>query len=110
LHDDVTDPDTRTYTQPDVGPRECAAPSGNKRLRTHGKPKACDFEGLEQMVLKAAQTEFQVRVCTKNAFPSDDESDLWAIECWQNGCEQKGEEFPLTDVHKKLVRVVFYLW
>ncbi|KAF8498435.1 hypothetical protein JB92DRAFT_3125284 [Gautieria morchelliformis] len=55
------------------------------------------------MVLKAAQTEFQVRVCTVNAFPSDSESELWAIECWKNGCEQKGQEFALTDVHKKLI-------
>ena len=62
------------------------------------------------MVLKAAQTEFQVCVCTKNAFPSDNESELWAIECGENGCEQKGEEFTLTDVHKKLVCVVCYLW
>ena len=62
------------------------------------------------MVLKVAQMEFQVHVCTKNAFPSDNESELWAIECWQNGCEQKGEGFALTDVHKKPVCVVCYLW
>ena len=62
------------------------------------------------MVLKAAQIEFQVHVCTKNAFLSDNESELWAIEYWQNSSEQKGEEFTLTDVHKKLVCVVFYLW
>ncbi|KAF8511992.1 hypothetical protein JB92DRAFT_2931095 [Gautieria morchelliformis] len=104
-------------------------PSGNKRPRTlntfttkrlteheinweergkqgpsrKGKLKARDFEGLEQMVLKAVQTEFQVRVCTMNTFPSDSESELWAIECWKNGCEQKGQEFALTDVHKKLI-------
>ncbi|KAF8523389.1 hypothetical protein JB92DRAFT_3140775 [Gautieria morchelliformis] len=31
------------------------------------------------------------------------QNELWAIECWKNGCEQKGQEFALTDVHKKLI-------
>ncbi|KAF8509391.1 hypothetical protein JB92DRAFT_2946949 [Gautieria morchelliformis] len=43
-----------------------------------------------------AMTEFQVRICTKNAFPDMDECEEWAEECWQNACDRKGEVHPLT--------------
>ncbi|KAF8511430.1 hypothetical protein JB92DRAFT_375098 [Gautieria morchelliformis] len=42
-----------------------------------------------------AMTEFQVRICTKNAFPDMDECKEWA-ESWQNVRDHKGEVHPLT--------------
>ncbi|KAF8510919.1 hypothetical protein JB92DRAFT_2831395 [Gautieria morchelliformis] len=48
------------------------------------KPKAADYEGLANSILTMAMTEFQVRICTKNAFPDMDECEEWAEECWQN--------------------------
>ncbi|KAF8497981.1 hypothetical protein JB92DRAFT_3125501 [Gautieria morchelliformis] len=60
------------------------------------KPKAADYEGLANSLLTMAMTEFQVRVCTKNAFPDTDVCEDWAEECWRNACDRKGEMHSLT--------------
>ncbi|KAF8454127.1 hypothetical protein JB92DRAFT_3080487 [Gautieria morchelliformis] len=39
---------------------------------------------------------FQVCICTKNAFPDMDECEEWAEECWQNAYDRKGEMHPPT--------------
>ncbi|KAF8528550.1 hypothetical protein JB92DRAFT_3107067 [Gautieria morchelliformis] len=60
------------------------------------KPKAADYEGLANSLLTMAMTEFQVRICTKNAFPDTDVCEEWAEECWRNACDRKGETHSLT--------------
>ncbi|KAF8493129.1 hypothetical protein JB92DRAFT_3100223 [Gautieria morchelliformis] len=61
----------------------------------HALPRASDYEGLEQGVLKLAQAEFQVRVCMQYAFPEEQDVDIetWAMACWDNACEHKAVKY-----------------
>ncbi|KAF8496307.1 hypothetical protein JB92DRAFT_2834625 [Gautieria morchelliformis] len=68
------------------------------------RPRALDYEGLEQSVLKLAQAEFQVRVCIEYTFPEEQDVDIdtWAMACWDNACEHKAVKYEMSATHTSL--------
>ncbi|KAF8508327.1 hypothetical protein JB92DRAFT_3120984 [Gautieria morchelliformis] len=69
------------------------------------RPRASDYEGLEQGVLKLAQAEFQVRVCMEYVFPEEQDVDVetWAMACWDNACEHKAVKYEMSAAHTCLI-------
>jgi hypothetical protein len=70
---------------------------------SQGKPKARDYEGLVYSILIIAIREFEVRICVQDAFPEDEEMEMWAEDCWTNACECKGKSYALTTRLRGLV-------
>ncbi|KIJ51809.1 hypothetical protein M422DRAFT_244179 [Sphaerobolus stellatus SS14] len=72
----------------------------------------CKNEGSEDVVsahraaVRKAMKEYTVRISTVNAFPDEDEVDLWTRECWENACEREGIEVPFTkDIRAQLSKM-----
>ncbi|KAF8508174.1 hypothetical protein JB92DRAFT_3121178 [Gautieria morchelliformis] len=93
--DDPVEEDTPAERQPK---RQCDC-------KGRARPRASDYEGLEQGVLKLAQAEFQVRVCTEYAFPEEQDVDVetWATACWDNACEHKAVKYEMSAAHTRLI-------
>jgi hypothetical protein len=70
---------------------------------SRGNPKARDYEGLVYSILVMAIREFEVSICVQDAFPEDEEMEMWAEDCWKNACERKGKSYALTTRLRGLV-------
>ncbi|KAF8504156.1 hypothetical protein JB92DRAFT_2833270 [Gautieria morchelliformis] len=83
-------------TLPGFHPHEPAGTAGNKR--------PCTGKSQEHCQEKESRHEGH-NSSSKYAFPLEEDSALWAVKCWENGCEQNGQDIQLTDIHKKLDKV-----
>jgi hypothetical protein len=63
------------------------------------------YIGPKKSAITHAQREYKVRICTLNAFPDDEEMELWTRECWENACRRQGIEAAFDTDIKQMVSI-----
>jgi hypothetical protein len=74
-----------------------------KNVKLGPKPNQKDYEEAFHPMLNAMCHSYAARIVAENAFPSDEERQVWVREIWDTECKKHGEPYELTPRLRRMV-------